>query len=56
MNISRPFIFRPVGTTLLVIAIALAGLLGYGLLPVSPLPAGGLSSDQRLGLAPRGQS
>ena len=39
MNISRPFIFRPVGTTLLVIAIALAGLLGYGLLPVSPLPA-----------------
>ena len=38
MNISRPFIFRPVGTTLLVIAIALAGVLGYLLLPVSPLP------------------
>ncbi len=39
MNISQPFIFRPVGTTLLVIAVALAGILGYMLLPVSPLPA-----------------
>ena len=38
MNISAPFIARPVATTLLTIAIALAGLLGYMKLPVSPLP------------------
>ena len=38
MNLSRPFIMRPVGTTLLTIAIALAGCLGYKELPVSPLP------------------
>ncbi len=38
MNISAPFISRPVATTLLTIAIALAGLLGYRALPVSPLP------------------
>ena len=38
MNISATFIRRPVGTTLLTVAIALAGALGYVLLPVSPLP------------------
>src|SRR5580658_5887759 len=38
MNLSTPFIARPVGTTLLTIAITLAGVLGYVLLPVSPLP------------------
>ena len=38
MNISAPFIKRPVGTSLLAIAIALAGVLGFLLLPVSPLP------------------
>jgi hypothetical protein len=38
MNISAPFIKRPVGTSLLTIALALAGCLGYWLLPVSPLP------------------
>src|SRR5580704_9279597 len=38
MNISEPFIRRPVGTTLLVVAIALAGAAAYPLLPVSPLP------------------
>ncbi|WP_437201469.1 multidrug efflux RND transporter permease subunit [Planctomicrobium sp. SH664] len=38
MNLSSPFIHRPVATTLLTIAITLAGALGYGLLPVSPLP------------------
>ncbi|MGM3173512.1 multidrug efflux RND transporter permease subunit MdtC [Dickeya lacustris] len=32
------FIHRPVATTLLALAIALCGLLGYQLLPVSPLP------------------
>src|SRR5688572_12451801 len=38
MNLSAPFIHRPVGTTLLTIAITLAGAIGYFLLPVSPLP------------------
>src|SRR5260370_31925315 len=38
MNISQPFIHRPVATTLLTIAIALAGAIAFGLLPVSPLP------------------
>ena len=38
MNISEPFIRRPIGTTLLLIAIALAGSVAFGLLPVSPLP------------------
>jgi multidrug efflux pump len=38
MNISAPFITRPVATTLLTIAIALAGILGFSKLPVSPLP------------------
>ena len=38
MNISRPFIFRPVATTLITIAIALAGAVAFNFLPVSPLP------------------
>lgn len=38
MGISTPFVRRPVATTLLTMAIFLAGVLAYGLLPVSPLP------------------
>src|SRR4051812_19509593 len=38
MNISRPFILRPVATTLLMVAILLAGAVAYRLLPVSALP------------------
>src|ERR1700744_6153296 len=38
MNLSAPFIGRPVATTLLTIAIFLAGALGYDKLPVAPLP------------------
>jgi multidrug efflux pump len=38
MNISEIFIRRPVATTLLTIAIALAGLVAFRILPVSPLP------------------
>ncbi|HTT55891.1 MAG TPA: efflux RND transporter permease subunit, partial [Opitutaceae bacterium] len=38
MNISEPFIRRPVGTTLITIGVALAGLMAYFHLPVSPLP------------------
>ncbi len=38
MNISAPFIHRPVATTLLTIAIAIAGAIAFQVLPVSPLP------------------
>jgi multidrug efflux pump len=38
MSLSTPFISRPVGTTLLTIALALAGGLAYFFLPVAPLP------------------
>jgi multidrug efflux pump len=38
MNISEPFIRKPVATTLLLVAITLAGASAYQLLPVSPLP------------------
>ncbi|HEU5080941.1 MAG TPA: multidrug efflux RND transporter permease subunit [Opitutaceae bacterium] len=38
MSLSSPFIQRPIATTLLTIGIALAGILAYRLLPVSPLP------------------
>ena len=37
-SLSSPFIHRPVATTLMTVAIALAGAIGYTLLPVSPLP------------------
>ena len=38
MNISAPFIKRPVATTLLTVGLALAGILAFRFLPVSPLP------------------
>ena len=38
MSISEPFIRRPIATTLLAIAIALAGAVAFRLLPVAPLP------------------
>jgi len=38
MNISSPFIHRPVATTLLTIGIALAGAVAFKVLPVAPLP------------------
>ncbi len=38
MSLSTPFIARPIGTTLLTIAVGLAGVIGYFVLPVSPLP------------------
>ena len=38
MNISYPFIRRPVGTTLLAIGLMLAGLVAYSFLPVSSMP------------------
>ncbi len=38
MNLSRPFILRPVATTLIMLAIFLCGVIAYRLLPVSALP------------------
>ena len=38
MSISEPFIRRPIGTTLLALGVALAGLVAYFNLPVAPLP------------------
>ncbi len=38
MNPSRPFVLRPVATSLLMVGIVLAGAVGYKLLPVSALP------------------
>ena len=38
MNPSRLYILRPVATSLLMVAILLAGLIGYRMLPVSALP------------------
>src|SRR6476661_6179915 len=38
MNISAPFIRRPIGTSLLTIALLLSGALAFRFLPVAPLP------------------
>ena len=38
MSLSTPFIERPAGTTLLTIAVALAGVVAYQFLPTSPIP------------------
>ena len=38
MNVSRPFIERPVATGLFMLAIVLAGLLGWRFLPLAALP------------------
>src|SRR5436305_13145559 len=38
MSLSSPFIKRPVATTLLTVAVALAGAAAFRLLPLSPLP------------------
>ncbi|MFZ1870263.1 MAG: efflux RND transporter permease subunit [Steroidobacteraceae bacterium] len=38
MNLSRPFVTRPVATTLLSCGLLLAGIIAYFLLPVAPLP------------------
>src|SRR5262244_3761653 len=38
MNISGPFIRRPIGTSLLAAALLLSGILAFNFLPVAPLP------------------
>jgi len=39
VNLSGPFIRRPVATTLIVMAMLIFGILGYRVLPVSDLPS-----------------
>src|ERR1043166_2747476 len=39
MNVSEPFIRRPIATSLLMVGVILMGWLGYHLLPISALPA-----------------
>src|SRR5580692_2094690 len=38
MNLSSPFIHRPIATTLLALGLAIAGIVAFNFLPVSPLP------------------
>jgi multidrug efflux pump len=38
MSLSSPYIQRPVGTTLLLVAVALAGIVAFAYLPMAPLP------------------
>src|SRR6201996_5134328 len=37
-GLSAPFIYRPIATTLIMVAVLLVGLVAYPLLPVAPLP------------------
>src|SRR5438874_5912035 len=46
MNFSAPFIRRPIATTLLTLALGLAGAIAYQFLPVSPLPQGDFPTIQ----------
>ena len=39
MNFSRPFIERPIGTTLLALGLLLLGIVAYRFLPVASLPS-----------------
>ncbi|SQD04818.1 multidrug resistance protein [Escherichia coli] len=52
---SRLFIMRPVATTLLMVAILLAGIIGYRALPVSALPEVDLSDHSGGHALPRCQ-
>ena len=38
MNLSRPFVQRPIATVLLTVGLALAGMMAFFVLPVAPLP------------------
>ena len=53
MNLSAPFIERPVATTLLTLGVALAGAIAFPLLPVSPLPQVDYPDDLGAGVAAR---
>ena len=51
MNLSAPFIARPVATTLITAGIALAGLLAFKLLPIAFGQGAGSELRQPLGVA-----
>src|ERR1700688_2305823 len=53
MNPSRPFILRPVATSRLMLAILLAGIIAYRLLPISALPQVDWATIQIVTLYPR---
>jgi hypothetical protein len=55
-SVSRPFIERPVATTLLMLALLVSGILSYRLLPVAALPqaSGTPYSLRRLMALPQG--
>ena len=55
MNISAPFIARPVATTLLTIGIALAGIFAFFKLPVVAAAAGGFPDHLGAGAVARRQ-
>ena len=38
MSPSRPFVLRPVATSLLMVALMLVGMVAFGFLPLSALP------------------
>jgi multidrug efflux pump len=52
MNVSGPFILRPVATTLIWLGVVLAGWLGHSLLPIAPLPQIELASISVSALMP----
>ena len=52
MNISAPFVRRPIATSLLATAIILSGLIAYRSLPVAPLPDVDLPTIQVSGALP----
>jgi multidrug efflux pump len=52
VNLSRPFIRRPIATTLLATALLLSGLVGYRQLPVAPLPQVDLPTINVQGVLP----
>ncbi|MBV8238209.1 MAG: efflux RND transporter permease subunit, partial [Sphingomonas sp.] len=54
MSPSRPFILRPVATSLLMVAIMLAGVVGYRVLPLSALPEVDYPTIQVVTLYPGG--
>ncbi len=56
MNPSRIFVERPVATTLLTVAVAIAGAIAFIVLPVSPLPQVDFPTITRGGHAARRQS
>jgi hypothetical protein len=53
MNISAAFIKRPIGTSLLALALLLIGLTAWPLLPVAPLPQVDFPTIQVTGACPR---